>query len=167
MELKHLRYFVAVAEELNFSRAAGRVYLSQPALSQQIRKLEEELGITLFYRTRQRVELTEAGEVLLAGARQALVQVEMSVRAAREVGGAGDSRLKVGFPEYRTTRLWRTDSRLTVVATPTWNSKSTRCSRCSRRGSRSRSFAKVTSTSLFYWRRSTKTRAWSASTCCG
>lgn len=100
MELRHLRYFVAVAEELNFSRAAGRVYLSQPALSQQIRKLEEELGITLFYRTKRRVELTEAGEVLLAGARQALVQVEQSVRAAREAGGAGDSRLKVGFPEY-------------------------------------------------------------------
>lgn len=100
MELRQLRYFVAVAEELNFSRAAGRVYMSQPALSQQIRKLEEELGITLFYRTRRQVQLTEAGEVLLAGARQVLVQVEQSVRAAREVGGAGDSRLKVGFPEY-------------------------------------------------------------------
>ena len=100
MELRHLRYFVAVAEELNFSRAAGRVYMSQPALSQQIRKLEEEIGITLFHRTKRQVELTEAGKVLLSGARQALVQVEQSVRAAREVGGAGDSRLKVGFPEY-------------------------------------------------------------------
>lgn len=100
MELRHLRYFVAVAEELNFSRAAGRVYLSQPALSQQIRKLEEELGVSLFYRTRRRVELTDAGRVLLEGARQALVQIEQTIRAAREVGGVEGSHLKLGFPEY-------------------------------------------------------------------
>jgi len=100
MELRHLRYFVAVAEELNFSRAAGRVYLSQPALSQQIRKLEEELGVNLFHRTKRRVELTEAGKVLLEGARQALVQIEQTTRAVREVGGAAGSHLKVGFPEY-------------------------------------------------------------------
>jgi DNA-binding transcriptional LysR family regulator len=100
MELRHLRYFVAVAEELNFSRAAGRVYLSQPALSQQIRKLEDELGVQLLYRTRRRVELTEAGEVLLEGARQALVQIEQAVRMTREVGGVESSSLKVGFSEY-------------------------------------------------------------------
>ncbi|MGH3089621.1 MAG: LysR family transcriptional regulator, partial [Rubrobacteraceae bacterium] len=100
MELRHLRYFVAVAEELNFGRAAGRVYLSQPALSQQIRKLEEELGVILFHRTKRRVELTEAGEVLLEGARHALVRIDQTVRATREVGGAGSSRLRVGFPEY-------------------------------------------------------------------
>lgn len=100
MELRHLRYFVAVAEELNFSRAAERIYLSQPALSQQIRKLEEELEIALFHRTKHRVELTEAGQVLLKGARQVLVQVEQTTRAAREAGGAGSSRLRVGFPEY-------------------------------------------------------------------
>lgn len=100
MELRHLRYFVAVAEELNFSRAAGRIYLSQPALSQQIRKLEEDLGVTLFNRTKRKVELTEAGEVLLDGARRSLVQIEQSVRAAQEAGGVRISRLKVGFPEY-------------------------------------------------------------------
>lgn len=100
MELRHLRYFVAVAEELNFSRAAGRMYLSQPALSQQIRKLEESLGVKLFNRTRRQVELTEAGEVFLEGSRRALMQIENSVRAAREVGGVESHHLRVGFPEY-------------------------------------------------------------------
>lgn len=100
MELRQLRYFIAVAEELNFGRAAVRLYLSQPALSQQIGKLEGDLGVKLFHRTKRRVELTEAGQVLLKGARQALVQVEQTVRAAREAGGAESSRLKVGFPEY-------------------------------------------------------------------
>jgi len=98
MELRHLRYFVAVAEELNFSRAAGRMYLSQPALSQQIRKLERELGVSLFHRTKNHVELTEAGLVLLEGARRVLVLVEQTTREAREVGGAEGRHLKVGFP---------------------------------------------------------------------
>ena len=100
MELRHLRYFVAVAEELNFSRAAGRMYLSQPALSQQIRKLERELGVALFDRTKNHVALTEAGLVLFDGARKVLVMVERTAREAREVGGAEARHLKVGFPEY-------------------------------------------------------------------
>jgi len=100
MELRHLRYFVAVAEELNFSRAAGRMYLSQPALSQQIRKLERELGVVLFHRTKNHVALTEAGLALLDGARRVLVLVEQTAREAREVGGAEASHLRVGFPEY-------------------------------------------------------------------
>ncbi len=100
MELRHLRYFVAVAEELNFSRAAGRMYLSQPALSQQIRKLELELGVALFDRTKNLVALTEAGLVLLEGARKVLVMVEQTAREAREVGGGEARHLKVGFPEY-------------------------------------------------------------------
>jgi DNA-binding transcriptional LysR family regulator len=100
MELRQLKYFVAVAEESNFSRAAGRMYLSQPALSQQIRKLERELGVVLFHRTKSYVELTEAGRTLLEGARRALVLVEQAAREAREVGGAEARHLKVGFPEY-------------------------------------------------------------------
>ena len=100
MELRHLRYFVAVAEDLNFSRAAGRMYLSQPALSQQIRKLERELGVALFDRTKNHVALTEAGLVLLEGARKVLVMVEQTAREAREVGGAEARHLRVGFPEY-------------------------------------------------------------------
>lgn len=105
MELRQLRYFVAVAEELNFGRAAGRMYLSQPALSQQIRKLEHELGVMLFERTKHRVELTEAGRTLLEGARQALVLVEQTARATREAGGAEGRHLKVGFPEYANHTL--------------------------------------------------------------
>ncbi len=105
MELRHLRYFVAVAEELNFSRAAGRMYLSQPALSQQIHKLEQELGVGLFDRTRNRVALTEAGKTLLEGARRVLVQVEQITRSTREVGGAERSHLGVGFPEYANHTL--------------------------------------------------------------
>jgi len=100
MELRQLRYFVAVAEELNFGRAAERVYLSQPALSQQIGKLEQELEVALFHRTKRRVELTEAGKALLEGARQALVEIEQTVRTVREAGGVESSRLRVGFPEY-------------------------------------------------------------------
>lgn len=100
MELRHLRYFVAVAEELNFSRAAGRIYLSQPALSQQIRKLELELGVALFVRNGHGISLTEAGCVFLEGARKVLVQVEQTTHAAREAGGVENSYLRVGFPEY-------------------------------------------------------------------
>ena len=100
MEIRQLRYFVAVAEELNFSRAAGRMYLSQPALSQQIRMLEHELGVSLFHRTKNYVALTEAGQALLQGARRVLVLVEQTAREAREVGGAEVNHLKVGFPEY-------------------------------------------------------------------
>ena len=100
MELRQLRYFVAVAEELNFSRAAGRIYMSQPALSQQIRKLEQELGVALFDRKGSSIGLTEAGAALLDGARRILVEVEQTTRAAREAGGAERSHLSVGFPEY-------------------------------------------------------------------
>lgn len=100
MEIRQLRYFVAVAEELNFSRAAGRMYLSQPALSQQIHKLEQELDVALFDRSGRRIVLTEAGTALLEGARRVLTEVEQTTRATREAGGAERSHLSVGFPEY-------------------------------------------------------------------
>ena len=105
MELRQLRYFVAVAEELSFSRAAGRMYLSQPALSQQIHKLEQELGIRLFDRTGNRISLTESGDVLLEGARRVLAQLEQITRATKEAGGAEKSHLSVGFPEYANHTL--------------------------------------------------------------
>src|SRR3954470_8323980 len=87
VELRHLRAFVAVAEELNFTRAAERLHLAQQALSSQIRQLEERIGVTLLIRSTRKVELTPAGEVLLDHARAVLAATERGVAAARAAGG--------------------------------------------------------------------------------
>src|SRR5262245_23667904 len=87
LELRHLRAFVAVADELSFSRAAQRLFITQPALSRQIRGLERLVGCDLFRRSTQRVELTLAGESLLARARTLLAGMNDAVTAARSVGG--------------------------------------------------------------------------------
>ena len=97
IELRHLRYFVAVAEELHFGRAAARLHLAQPPLSQQIRKLEDLVGHPLFLRTSRAVKLTPAGEVFLDRARHTLRKVDQDVEAARSVGRGELGSLTVGF----------------------------------------------------------------------
>ena len=97
MELRQLRYFIAVAEELNFTRAAARVSIGQPPLSIQIKALEEELGITLFERNRHRVALTPAGEVLLEGAYKVFAQVDESVQSAQRVARGETGQVRIGF----------------------------------------------------------------------
>ncbi len=97
MELRHLRYFIAVAEELHFGRAAQVLGISQPPLSQQIQALELEVGARLFERTNRRVELSEAGRLFLQEARLVLAQVDKAADVARraQLGELGE--LKIGF----------------------------------------------------------------------
>jgi DNA-binding transcriptional LysR family regulator len=97
MELRHLRYFIAVAEELHFRRAAERLHMSQPPLSQQIRQLEEEVGATLLSRNQRKVELTAAGAAFLVRAHEILDAVEDAAREARRVQRGEVGRLAVGF----------------------------------------------------------------------
>jgi DNA-binding transcriptional LysR family regulator len=97
VHLRDLRYFVAVAEELHFSRAAERLRLSQPALSKQIRQLERELRFPLFRRERRRVELTAAGEALLPAARQLLADWERALATATQLANEEAKLLQVGF----------------------------------------------------------------------
>jgi DNA-binding transcriptional LysR family regulator len=97
IEIRHLRYFIAVAEELHFGRAAQRLHLAQPPLSQQIRKLEDLLGHALFVRTSRAVKLTSAGEVLLERARNTLRKVAEDLDDVRSVGRGEVGSLKVGF----------------------------------------------------------------------
>jgi DNA-binding transcriptional LysR family regulator len=97
MELRHLRYFVAVAEEGHVTRAAERLGIQQPPLSQQIRALEAELEVQLFRRKPRGVELTQAGEALLAEARAILDRVEHAVVAARRTTRGDAGRIGLGF----------------------------------------------------------------------
>ncbi|MGV5329913.1 LysR family transcriptional regulator [Pseudomonas aeruginosa] len=97
MELRHLRYFIAVAEELHFGCAAERLGISQPPLSQQIQALEEEIGARLFERTNRRVELTDAGRLFLDESRQVLAQVDKAVLLARRAHLGELGELKIGF----------------------------------------------------------------------
>ncbi len=111
MELRHLRYFLAVADELHFGRAAARLHISQPPLSQQIRQLEEELGFELLARTRRRVRLTEAGRAFREDARALLDRLAQATLSAQRVARGETGALAVGFVASATyailPRLYR------------------------------------------------------------
>ena len=102
VELRHLRYFVAVAEELHFGRAAVRLHIAQPQLSRQIRDLERELGTELFSREKGRVQLTRAGRAFLPEVRRTLAQAERALRTAQRAARGEVGRLRVGFVEAAT-----------------------------------------------------------------
>src|SRR5258708_10953879 len=97
MELRHLRYFIAVAEELHFGRAARRLRLAQPPLSQQIRSLEEKLGLRLFHRTSRKVELTAEGGAFLERARLVLLHADRAFEFGRAASRGEAGRLAIGF----------------------------------------------------------------------
>ena len=105
MELRHLRYFVAVAEELNFSRAAQRLHVSQPPLSRQIRDLETELNVTLLERTRQNVRLTSAGRITLLHARKLLRDSDLLRSEAQIAAGTEHQELHVGYAPSPTAEI--------------------------------------------------------------
>lgn len=97
IDLRHLRYFLVVAEELHFSRAAERLDIAQPPLSQMIRRLEHELGVSLFHRTKRQVALTDAGAVFREEAKRTLAQAERAIRCVRRANRGELGRLTVGF----------------------------------------------------------------------
>jgi DNA-binding transcriptional LysR family regulator len=105
MNFQRLRYFVAVAEELNFSRAAERLRMAQPTLSYQIKRLEEELGAQLFYRTKRSVRLTDAGRLLLVEARSLLFHAEQAASVVHRVGQGEVARLRIGFVPSAANRV--------------------------------------------------------------
>lgn len=106
MELRHLRYFITVAEELSFSKAALKLHTAQPSLSQQIKDLEDDIGVQLFYRTKRKVELTEEGLVFLEQARLTLTQADKAVTMARQVAAAKVQCLRIGFVPSAEIRIF-------------------------------------------------------------
>ena len=129
IDLKQLKYFLAVAEEKSFSRAAERLHISQPPLSQQIMKLEAELGVKLFARTTRTFELTVAGKALMQEASDLLAKMRMTIDTVRQIDRGEVGRLRVGqdythgasdllrylvsqafIPEYQVRFRWKPNS---------------------------------------------------------
>ena len=107
IDLKQLKYFLAVAEEKSFSRAAERLHISQPPLSQQIMKLESELGVKLFARTTRTFELTVAGKALMAEASGLLAKMRMTIDTIRQIDRGEVGRLRVGIVGSAMWGFWR------------------------------------------------------------
>ena len=105
MELRHLRYFVAVAEQENVSRAALKLRVSQPGLSRQIRDLEDEIGFQLFERSAKSLKLTAAGKVFLAEAKSVLQHADDAVKKARAVSGGTNGEINVGYAPSLTVQI--------------------------------------------------------------
>jgi DNA-binding transcriptional LysR family regulator len=105
MELRHLRYFVAVAEEENVSRAALKLHVSQPGLSRQIRDLEDEIGFQLFERSAKALRLTAAGKTFLTEARDVLQHAEDAVKKARAAAGGAQGEIHVGYAPSLTVQI--------------------------------------------------------------
>lgn len=105
MELRHLRYFVIVAEEQNVTRAAAKLHVSQPALSRQIHDLEEELGLALFERSAKMIRLTEPGRIFLEEARAVLLRADEAVATARAAAGGLQGELHVGYAPSLTVEI--------------------------------------------------------------
>jgi DNA-binding transcriptional LysR family regulator len=97
VELRHLRYFIAVAEELNFSRAAERLHMAQPPLSAAIRQLERDLGVDLFVRTTRQVKLTDAGRAFMQGARRTLADAERATEDAKRAAAGELGQLRIAY----------------------------------------------------------------------
>lgn len=105
IELRQLRYFVTLAQELNFRRAAERLFITQPSLSHQIVLLEASLGVRLFLRDRRQVVLTDAGKALLEDSRHLLTEADAILMKARRMGAVDSTILRIGFPEYANRTL--------------------------------------------------------------
>jgi DNA-binding transcriptional LysR family regulator len=118
MELRHLRYFVAVAEEQNVTRAAARLHVSQPPLSRQIRDLEDELGVALFHHGAKSVRLTEAGKVFLTEARAVVQRADEAVQTVKAVASGQRGEIHVGYAPSLTVELLPNTLRLFQEANP-------------------------------------------------